>query len=352
MTSNDMNPQVDLSPAEMGEESPGMQTDRIRQAAILLLCLDESQAAAVLRCLDRESLLKVAQVMSQQNGLKVDMVKQVIDQFFSDFRQQSAVGGASQAFVRRSLELALGASIADKLLENISGGELRGKMVRLQWFYPEWLAEQVMQEHLCIQALFVSYLPADMAGRVLLAMPASHQDALLLEVSRLRHVNHDLLEELDLLVDSYLAMDNAQGCQVEGVQQAVGILNHLGSGQEQILSALRERDADQAEVLEAEMYQFPTLARQNPAVRTAIFDAVAFDDWIIALKGADADMLTAMTDIMPQRMVQSFRQLSRRAGALPRSKVLATQASIMQQVKRMVDEDGLVFQLVAEESVP
>src|SRR6516225_5151918 len=100
----------------------------IEQAAIVLLSMGEEPAAAVLRCLSREELLQVTQVMSRMSGIKVDSVKKALQTFFDDYRQQSGVHGASRSYLKRSLDLALGAEIASSVLDRIYGDAIRPKM--------------------------------------------------------------------------------------------------------------------------------------------------------------------------------------------------------------------------------
>jgi len=112
----------------------------VEQAAIVLLSIGEEPAAAVLRCLSREELIEVTQVMSRMSGIKVESVKNAMQTFFDDYRQQSGVHGASRSYLKRSLDLALGSDLANTVLNNIYGDELRPKMARLQWASPKWLA--------------------------------------------------------------------------------------------------------------------------------------------------------------------------------------------------------------------
>ncbi|WP_230371424.1 hypothetical protein [Paludibacterium denitrificans] len=75
----------------------------------------------------------MTQVMSRMSGIKVDAVKQSIQKFFSEYREQSGVHGASRSYLKRSLDLALGSDIASSVLNNIYGDAIRPKMAHLQW---------------------------------------------------------------------------------------------------------------------------------------------------------------------------------------------------------------------------
>src|ERR1700741_5607489 len=129
----------------------------VEQAAIVLLSIGEEGAAAVLRCLSREELLEVTQVMSRMSGIKVEEVKQAMQTFFDDYRQQSGVHGASRSYLKRSLDLALGGDIANSVLHSIYGDELRPKMARLQWASPKWLCAYIANAHVQLQAGFLAF---------------------------------------------------------------------------------------------------------------------------------------------------------------------------------------------------
>src|SRR5471032_973553 len=150
---------------DYGDAVRNAQLSPVEQAAIVLLSIGEEPAAAVLRCLSREELLEVTQVMSRMSGIKVESVKTAMQTFFDDYRQQSGVHGASRSYLKRSLDLALGGDLANTVLNNIYGDELRPKMARLQWASPKWLAEYIANEHVQMQAVFLAFLPPGQIGR-------------------------------------------------------------------------------------------------------------------------------------------------------------------------------------------
>ena len=214
----------------------------VEQAAIVLLSMGEEPAAAVLRCLTREELLEITQVMSRLSGIKVDSVKHSLQHFFDDYREQSGVHGASRAFLKRSLDMALGSEIANSVLNSIYGDAIRPKMSRLQWASPKWLADRIAHEHVRMQAVFIAFLPASLAGHVIDALPAEGRDLLLLNVARLKEIDRDLLEELDDVVTRCLDSLSMQSATVEGIKQAGEIINRLPGNKQQMVELLRAHD--------------------------------------------------------------------------------------------------------------
>jgi flagellar motor switch protein FliG len=320
----------------------------IERAAIVLLSMGEEPAAAVLRCLSREELLEVTQVMSRISGIKVEDVKQSLQSFFDDYRQQSGVHGASRNFLKRSLDLALGGDIANSVLNTIYGDAIRPKMARLQWASPKWLADRIKLEHVRMQTVFLVFLPPDLASEVIAALPATDRDAVLLNMARLTEIDRDLLIELDELVDRYLESLGLQSASVEGVKQVAEILNRVPGDRAQMVENLRAKDAAVVEEIERRMYDFYLLSRQTEATLLQIIEAVPLEQWAIALKGAEPRLREAILRVMPRRQAQTFEDMMRRAGPVPRSRIEQTRQEIMEQVRALVEAGEIEIQLFQE----
>lgn len=328
--------------------SAGAAFSPVEQAAVVLLSMGEEPAASVLRCLAREELLEVTQVMSRMSGIKVESVKNAIQRFFEDYREQSGVHGASRSYLKRSLDMALGSGIANSVLNNIYGDAIRPKIARLQWATPKWLAERISNEHVRMQAVFLAFLPPALAGEVINALPVENRDLVLLNVARLSEIDRDLLVELDALVDSYLDSLGMQNATVEGVRQAADILNRLSGNRQQMVELLRAHDPDVVSKIETSMYDFFILSRQPEPVLTRIIEEVPLDQWAIALKGAEPAVSNAILEAMPRRQAQSFEDVMRRSGPVPISRVEQMREEIMTQVKALVDAGEIEVQLFAE----
>ncbi|MYN21079.1 flagellar motor switch protein FliG [Rugamonas sp. FT107W] len=342
------NPQND---EDYGNAVHNAQLSPVEQAAIVLLSIGEEPAAAVLRCLTREELLEVTQVMSRMSGIKVESVKTAMQTFFDDYRQQSGVHGASRSYLKRSLDLALGGDLANTVLNNIYGDELRPKMARLQWASPKWLAEYISNEHVQMQAVFLAFLPPALAGQIIDALPADGRDLVLLNLARMEEVDRDLLLELDELVMRCLSSFDSQSTSVEGIRQAAEILNRLPSNRAQMVELLRAHDPEVVSKIELSMYDFFILGNQSEVAITRIIEEVPLEQWAIALKGAEVSIRDAILKTMPKRQAQAFEDMMRRAGPMPLSRIEQTRQEIMATVKALADVGEIEIQLFAEQVI-
>jgi flagellar motor switch protein FliG len=320
----------------------------VEQAAIVLLSIGEEPAAAVLRCLEREELIELTQVMSRMSGIKVDAVKNSIQKFFDDYRQQSGLHGASRSYLKRSLDLALGSEIANSVLNTIYGDAIRPMMARLQYASPKWLADYIAAEHVQMQAVFLAFLPPALAGQIIDALPEDGRELVLLNLARLEEIDRELLSELEDLVQRCLSALDTQSATVEGVRQAADILNRLPNNRATMVELLRAHDPDVVSKIEMSMYDFFILSKQTENTITRLLDEIPLEQWAIALKGAEPALRDALLGAMPKRQAQSFEDLMRRSGPVPMSRILQTRQEIMAQVKELADNGEIEVQLFAE----
>lgn len=340
-----------MSEPKTETENKGGKAARLEKAAIILMSMGEEGAAKVLGCLSREELLEVTQAMSRLSGLKVDTVRFAMQDFFTDYREQSGVHGASRAYLQRSLGLALGPNIAGSVLNSIYGDAIRPKMERLQWASAKWLAEHVLHEHETMQAVFLSFLPPALASAVLAELPEANRDAVLLAIARLTDVDSDLLVELDVLVDKCLESFGAQSATVDGIKQAAEILNRLPGNRRAMVELLRTRDEAVVNAIETQMYDFFILSRQSEATLVRIIEEVPLELWTVALKGAEPAVRKAIMDSMPKRQAQSFDDMMKRSGQVPLSRVQQARGDIMAQVKALAEAGDIEVQLFDEATV-
>src|SRR5690606_14708584 len=97
----------------------------------------------------------------------------------------------------------------------------------------------------------------------------------------------------------------------------------------QLVATLREQDADVVEEIERRMYDFFILSRQSEQTLLNIIEAVPLDQWAVALKGAEPPLREAIVRVMPRRQAQTFEDMMRRTGPVPRSRIEQTRADIM-----------------------
>ncbi|MCK6263367.1 flagellar motor switch protein FliG [Vibrio sp. ZSDE26] len=326
--------------------------DPVEQAAILLLSMGEDSAAKVMGHMSRDELLKVSHAMAHQSAIRSVEAQFVLQCFFNEFRAQSGISGASRTFLQRTLDKALGGRLARSLLDSIYGDEVRTIMQRLQWIQPNQLARFLSHEHIQMRALFIAFLPADIASATLAEYDKETQHDLLYRIANLTEVNKEVAQELKDLVErciEYLAENSSSV--VEGEQQAADIINRYQGNQASLMEALGDQDSELVDRLKNKMYEFGVLTRQSEAVRTRIIEEIPVETLALALKGADTQTRKSILSILPRRMRQSFESEIAMLGKVSVSQVKKARDEIMDYVRDLNETGQINLQLYQEKTV-
>lgn len=324
---------------------------RLEQAAILLLSMGEDAAAAIMQKFNREEVLRISETMARLHDVKVNHARHAMNSFFDEYRDQSGINGASRSYLQSILEKALGGEIARSVINGLYGDEIRYRMARLQWVDPPQLATMIEQEHLQLQAVFLAFLPPDVAATVLSYMSAERQDEILYRVTKLDDVNRDVVDELDRLIERGIAVLSEHGSKVTGIKQAANIVNRLPQNQMQLLEQLRLRDEDVVNDLKDEMYEFFILSRQTEVTIQRLLEEIPMEDWAIALKGTEQVLRENIYNAMPKRQAQLLQSMSSRLGPVPVSRIEQVRKSIMTLVRELAEESEIQVQLFTEQTV-
>ncbi|QKJ85611.1 flagellar motor switch protein FliG [Paramixta manurensis] len=324
---------------------------RLEQAAILLLSIGEEAAATVMQKFTREEVMRLSETMARLHDVKMTQARDALNHFFKEYREQSGINGASRSYLQGILEKALGGEIARSVINGIYGDEIRYRMARLQWVDTPQLAALIAQEHLQLQAVFLAFLPPDVAALVLTHLDDARREEILFRIARLDDVNRDVVDELDRLIERGVAVLSEHGSKVKGIKQAANIVNRIAGNQEGLLEQLRERDQEVVEALKDEMYEFFILSRQNATTLQRLLEEIPMEEWALALKGTEPVLRNAIFDAMPKRQAQLLQNTTNRLGPVPLSRIELVRKEIMATVRELAEEGEIQVQLFAEQTV-
>ncbi|KLV06616.1 flagellar motor switch protein FliG [Photobacterium aquae] len=331
-----------------------MQTTEIKsdieQAAILLLSMGEDAAANVLQQLEREQVRQLSIAMAGIPAVKKDQAEAVFRRFFEDFRTESGISGASRNYLERTLNKALGQSLSQPLLDSIYGDSLKHNLQRLQWLEPNKLAELIAGEHPQMQAVFLAYLDPEVATKLLGLLPSEGLDDLLYRLANLNEIHPDMIYEVQVLLEKFLAQVGQQNStMIDGTQKATEIINRLeGRRSEAVLNGLRTLDPELVSKLEAKMYNFSLLLRQSEETLDRLVTEADQDMLATALKGADAELLDRIFATMPKRAAQYLREAIEGKGRVRISAVEEARDQLVQLLRQLAEQGEVELQLFSE----
>ncbi len=338
-----------MNDIELNQDAVDLNIDNIEKAAIRMLSMGEEAASRIFKRLNRDEVQLLGQAMARLHNVSTTEAKWILQQFFTQYKKQSGISGASRLYLERTLDLALGNKFSRDFLDNLYGDSIRDELQLLQWIPAETLARFFRQEHIQLQAVVLAFLPSSISSAVLDHFPESVHDDLLFRIANLKEVSELVIEEVRNASERCLTFFASQvGARVDGIKQVAEMINRYQGNRVQLMDMLRLHDPAIVTEIEKNMFDFFSLKRQTPEVLQQVLQEVSQETLAVALKGVDANFKKVVLAALPKRMAQALETLLMASGTASLSKVELARNEIMQIVRDMTEQGDMEYQLYEE----
>jgi flagellar motor switch protein FliG len=325
--------------------APTRPEDGLDKAAIFMLSLGADEAAEVLKFFGPRDVNRLLTRMTNLKDIKQDRVDKITREFLEVTVDQSAVGTASDKYIRSMLNKALGEEragfLADRILQS---GDTSG-IESLKWVDASSVAELIKNEHPQIIATILVHLERDHAAMILNHFPEKVRKDVTIRISTLDGVQPNALKELNEVLSKALAGgEKVKKSTLGGTKTAAEILNYVGTANEQaVLESIRDYDDELAQKIQDEMFVFDNLMDLDDRSLQQALREVDNAVLVIALKGAPEAMKDRLFANMSSRAAQAVQDELFNKGPVRISDVDMAQKEILRIVRRMADEGLIVL---------
>jgi flagellar motor switch protein FliG len=322
-----------------------------RSAAVLLLALGEQEAATVLKHLDAKVVQKLGVEMAQLKSASREEVGAVVTGFVNVMDTQADIKVGSDEYIRTVLVNALGDDKASGIIDRILLGRTSKGLDVLKWMEPRAIAETIKLEHPQVLAIVLAYLDADHAAKVLEHFPPALQADVITRIATLDGVQPAALGKLDEMIEKQFA-GNAGGvaANLGGPKIAAGILNFIDStGEGEVIGQIRKTDEALCQKLQDLMFVFENLLEVDDRGIQEILREIDTAKLVLALKGADPQMLDKFLKNMSQRAGEMLKDDLESRGPVRLSDVEAAQKEILAVARRLADAGRIMLGAAAAE---
>jgi len=326
----------------------GSVTSGKRKAAILMLMLPSDIASQVLKFLAQDDVVPLLAEMMTIGSAPVQERTAVLKEFI----QATISGdGSGISYYRDLLQGAMDPQRAEDLLQRLMPKQnvLFDRMRRAR---PEQIAAVLQDEHPQAAALALSYLPSDVAGRVLQVMPESVKADLAHRIARAQPVSPELLRRVEhSLEKKIIVMSPAASEPAGGVKALVDIITRVDRESERvILGALEKTDPKLVEEVKALLFTFDDLLMLSDVTLQRVLRDVEHKAVATALKGAAEDVRDKIFRNLSQRAQEVVKEEMELMGATRMRDVENARRSIV-SIVRTLEEAGEITVVRGEEEL-
>ena len=310
-----------------------------------MMSLGEDEAAEVFKYLGPREVQKIGAAMANLKSVSREQITSVIGEFCEQAEGQTAMGVASNDYIRNVLKKALGddksAALIDRILQ---GGDTSG-IEGLKWMGSGAVAELIKNEHPQIIATILVHLERDQASEILELLTERTRNDVLLRIATLDGIQPAALQELNDVLTALLAGNkNIKSAALGGVRTAAELLNFMPGTQEaSVVDSIKEFDTDLAQKIVDEMFVWENLLALEDAAIQMLLKEVQSESLILALKGSSEGLREKVFSNMSQRAGEMLREDLEAKGMVRVSEVEAQQKEILKIVRRLADEGQIVI---------
>jgi flagellar motor switch protein FliG len=287
--------------------------------------------------------------MAQLKSASREEVHEVLGGFVTTMDSQADIKVGSDDYIRRVLTEALGDERASGIIDRIQVGRRSKGLDVLKWMEPRAIAEIVKLEHPQVLAIVISYLDPDLAAKVLAELPKGVQTEVLMRIAQLDGVQPAALGKLDEMIEQQIAgKGSSVSASLGGPKTAASILNFMPAA---LLEEMRQADEALTGRLQDLMFTFDDMAGIDDKGVQAVLREVDSARLVIALKGADATLVSHFMKNMSSRAAEMLKDDMEARGPVRLSEVEEAQKEILVIARRLAESGAVVIAGGSEEYV-
>ncbi len=282
-----------------------------REAALVILGLEESVAIAVLRNMPEDKLRRILEATKRMGVVSGEDVNPALEAFTKGMGETIAIGEGAQV-IRKLVSTAVGQEKAELLA--LPPRDTPDPLLVIRSARAQTLADLLAEEQPQIAAAIMSQLPRDRASQVLDAMPAEIQADILQRIAQLKEIPTQMLNLASEALAQALAQlggigDTGTQRAFNGVSFAAGMLNELTPASSDRLLGTIEQTAEQlAPKIREAMFTFEDAAELGVRALQLVMKDVDAGQLLLALKTASEEIRERFLAALSSRAASSMRE--------------------------------------------
>jgi flagellar motor switch protein FliG len=212
-------------------------------------------------------------------------------------------------------------------------------MQRIERAKPQDLAALLMSEPVQLVAAFVSVLPAKLSAGVLQEMDAERQQEIVRAVTELKEIPTTALEEAAEAIAAVLPVSDGGTVQtIDGMSKAAQVIN---AADKSVQQAIESNDPELLEKVREAMFTFEDLKKLDERAMRMLLREVPAERLVLALKGAEDDLIDALLAGLSSRAAQLIRDDLDVLGYVKKPEIEAARREVVGVALRLESEGRL-----------
>ncbi|KAA3617626.1 MAG: flagellar motor switch protein FliG [Calditrichaeota bacterium] len=327
---------------EQTEEKQQIQPlSAVEKCALLMVSFGSEIAGEIMRSFTEKEGEKISIAIATMYNVPVETLSQTIEEFYQMMMANKYIVQGGLGYAREALENAYGLKKAEEILKRVEAATEVSAFYLLQTVDDKQLLNFLQNEHPQTAALILANLKPQQAAGILSELPEEYQYEIAYRVATMEKTSPELIEDIeDVLREQMGSIFGGGLSKTGGVGTVAEILNSVSrTSEKNILTNLRERDADLASEINDMMFIFEDLIGLPAAVIQSILKEVQSNSIAMALKATTPELRDKIFDNMSERAAGMLKEELDYMGPVRLKDVETAQKDIL-DVARKLEETG------------
>jgi len=313
----------------------------VEKAAILMMAISPQRVQELMQRLDDDEVERILASVSRFDTIPSSTLEKVLREFQEAIGKHeiSIQGGREQALAL--ISGSIDADRASRLMEKLGRDEKRIDWT-LRDYSPEFIADQLGNEHPQSIALILAQLPSERGASVVAHLSDDVRAEVMLRVANLETVSSNVIHELEDEIAMMFQRRVGAPTPLGGTEVAAKLLNGVPKADGQlILDKMDSRDPEIAADIRKMMLTFNDLKTIDQRGFQALLREIPTEDLVIALKTASDEMKDKVFSNVSSRAADQIREESDLLPPMRLSEIEQVQRQIV-DVARRLEEEGVL----------
>lgn len=273
--------------APMSQNLPAKTLNGVEKVAALLLSLGKANSSRLLQHFDAEEIRRVTVAAAQLRNIPASEVDELAETFIEQFTKGATLYGSATE-VEKMLEGVLPEDELADIMSDVLGNSNRSIWDRLATVSESTFANYLLKEHPQTAALMLTKIKPSTAAKVLSQINTPLRNQLVRRMLTIKAVVPEIMRDVEKTMHEDFMSNLSGTMEADSYARMADILNKMDRDHmEDALESLNEVRPKSVEMLKGLLFTFDDIVKLNARTRMAIFDQIATDRIVIALKGTD-----------------------------------------------------------------
>ena len=311
-----------------------------QKAAAILLAMGKPPASRLLKHLEPRELRDVTRAAAQLGTVSISALEALVEEFTSEF----SAGAKLTGDIGQAREMLTDAMPPDQVADIMSDVFGPGANV---WADLGAVSESVLSvylsgEHSLTATYILSRLESGLAAQIISHLPRDARNDVLCAMISRPELSADAQRVIEEAVRADIAMLTARASGQDSHARIAEIINNLEPLEaREVVKSLVATRPKEARIVMKMLFSFDDLPRLSQRARATVFDKVATETVVLALRGTDAGFRDAVLSSMASRARRLVEgELSTGSNAPPRE-VAKARKQIVDLVLKMAQRNEI-----------